>query len=479
MKKSRSVVALAVLAAAAGTTMADVWEFNWSQSGLNGGSATFTGTGPFWTGINVTGPNDGSAGFRQVQYTACVDMTVSLNLTYSSTDTGTFDTGYYSINGNKTVFAANNNQGTFFPSVTLNANDVLAIGVDSSDGSFGAGVVDINDVEPRMDLGFGSFDWKYFSLNGGGSFVFPPPTLIDVGANNAVEDRNDVYTQIQAPATITGQGTYSSPDSGTFDQGFQYVYQGSVVYTTFIDNGTQGPFTNVINTGGGTPTSDGEFGWGVYTTDGLFGAGTLTINNFNASMLTAWMDDLPFSLNPGPGGAGSIAGGGFGVMTIDGGNNGTAGLTSYTVNSFAGGAANDYCVQARATYTTADTGCFDSAVYIIDGQETIIACNSAPGTYGLNFTVKRGQTLGFGVRTSDGSLGAGKLVIDVLRCFEIDTPVNACYPDCDGSGTLNIDDFICFQTFYVLGDPYADCDGSGSLNIDDFICFQTFYVLGC
>jgi hypothetical protein len=479
MKSMKSMIGAAALVCMAGTASADVWEFYWGQNGVGGGNAVFsTGTSPFWTGIKVTGPDGAGAGFREVLTTACVDMTVTLNLNYSSADTGTYDSAYYAINGNKTTFAYNNSQGPYSPVVNLQAGDVLRIGVDSADGAFGPGILDINDIEPRMDIGFGGFTWSYFSLAGSGSFTFPPPTLIDIGGNAGFTDRNDVYTQIQGPATITGKGAYSSGDTGNFDQGFSYQYEGTVVYTTFINNATQGPFTNVINHGGGSPTVDGEFGWGVYTVDGGFGAGTLTIPDFNANMLTAWMNDLPFSLAAGPGGTGSIAGGGFGVMTINGGNNGTAGLTHYTVNNFAGGAANDYCVQARATYTSTDSACWDSAAYIIDGVETVIACNNAPGTYNLSFNVKRGQTLGFGVRTADGVAGAGTLVIDTLRCFEMDA-APACYPDCDGDGVLTIDDFICFQTFFAIADPYADCDGDGVLTIDDFICFQTFFAIGC
>ncbi|MFG0285893.1 MAG: GC-type dockerin domain-anchored protein [Phycisphaerales bacterium JB039] len=60
-----------------------------------------------------------------------------------------------------------------------------------------------------------------------------------------------------------------------------------------------------------------------------------------------------------------------------------------------------------------------------------------------------------------------------------ETPVDACYADCDGTGTLDFFDFLCFQNAFATGDPYADCDGTGVLDFFDFLCFQNEFAAGC
>ncbi len=459
--------------------LGDMWEANWFQNGSNGGFVSYSeGVFPYFTALKCTGPDaGGGAGFREALFTAPVDMKVQPKIIYSSTDTGSFDSCYYKVNGVKTLICTNATQGTFNPLITLQAGDDFRIGVDSTDSAFGPGVADIMLLRPKMSLDFDDFNWFYFSANGGGSGTLPPPTLIDVGANNGIQDRNDVYAHIGGRGTIKASGTYSSSDTGSFDQGFEYAYMGSVNYQTFITNATQGNFSRTLEHNGGLSFINGEFGWGVFTTDGIAGAGTLTIPTFSASLSPARTNNTPFGFSNSPsgtGGDGSITGSGFGVVTIVGGNASVAGLTKYQ----AGNSPHNYRVQARATYSTTDSGCFDKAVYIVNGVETDIACNSAPGTYFVQFDVKLGDSWGFGVRTTDGVFGAGTLVIDSLRAFEMQTDA-ACYPDCDGDSALSIDDFICFQTFFALGDPYADCDGDSALSIDDFICFQTFFAIGC
>ncbi|MBL9031490.1 MAG: hypothetical protein JNM80_07250 [Phycisphaerae bacterium] len=66
-----------------------------------------------------------------------------------------------------------------------------------------------------------------------------------------------------------------------------------------------------------------------------------------------------------------------------------------------------------------------------------------------------------------------------------ETPVAACYANCDGSTTtpvLNVNDFTCFLNQFAAGDTRANCDGSTTapmLNVNDFTCFLNQFAIGC
>ncbi len=463
----------AVLALAAGSASASVWEFNWFQAG-SGNAVYSAGTAPFFTGLKTTGPNAGAAGTHYVTFTAAEDFVLNISGTYSSSDTGTWDSGYYSVNGAKTTFIDNGTQGSFSKSFQVQKGDEVRVGVDSGDGAAGAGVLDLTGCEPVMYRGFNAFTWRTFDDGSSASFLIPPPNLGVQGGNAGVQERAYIWSYLEAISTFFYKGTYSSSDTGAFDECFSYVYEGAKAYATIATNATQGPINGSFFTAGGAPTYEGQFGMGVFSTDGVFGPGNLFVNDFVAQQLTPWMNDIPFVLNDnGTGGTGTIAGGGFGVMTITGGNSGVAGDTQYTVF-----ASQAMVVQAQVDYTSTDSGCFDSAYYVVNGTKTTIACNSAPGAYNVEFQVNADDTFGFGVNTTDGGFGAGVATVRRFRAF-IASPDAACYPDCDGDSALTIDDFICFQTFFALGNSYADCDGDSSLTIDDFICFQTYFAIGC
>ncbi len=472
-KQAMKLGAALALFALAGSATASVWEFNWFQAGS--GSAVYSaGTAPFFTGLKTIGPNAGAGGTHYVVFTAAEDFTLNIQGTYTSTDTGTWDSGYFSVNGVKTTFITNATQGPFNQSFQVKQGDEVRVGVDSFDGIAGAGELDMTVCEPTMFRGFNAFAWRTFDDGPlSASFLIPPPNLGVQGGNGGAAERAYIWSFLEAISTFFYQGTYTSSDTGAWDECFSYEYEGADAFTTIATNATQGPINGNFGTGGGSATYEGAFGMGVYSVDGVAGPGNLFVNGFVASQLTPWMNDVPWSLSTGgTDGTGTIAGGGFGTMTITGGNNGIAGDTEYEYF-----ASQGMVVQAQVDYTSTDSACWDSAYYVVNGVKTTIACNDQAGGYNVTFHVNADDFFGFGVNTVDGFAGAGVATIRRFRAF-IDSPEN-CYPDCDGDGALSIDDFICFQTFFALGDPYADCDGDGALSIDDFICFQTFFAIGC
>jgi len=117
---------------------------NWTFTN-NGGSGAFTNDGATLT---ITGDNGGLAGGQNTDYTiaAAAAGTVTFDWSYTSADTGTYDSGGYLKNGVYTALATNAAPGSGTGvSVTVNAGDIVGFRVFSFDGIIGAGTLTITN----------------------------------------------------------------------------------------------------------------------------------------------------------------------------------------------------------------------------------------------------------------------------------------------------------------------------------------------
>ena len=100
--------------------------------------------------ILITGGNSNVGGFTELQIEVPFDGVINFDWGYQSTDTGDFDRGGYSLNGNLTVLANNASQVPFFNqsvSVEVSAGDIFGLRVVTQDGRFGAGVLGVSSFE--------------------------------------------------------------------------------------------------------------------------------------------------------------------------------------------------------------------------------------------------------------------------------------------------------------------------------------------
>lgn len=110
----------------------------------NGGSGSFTNDG---STLVLTGDNGGLAGGQNTDYTiaAAAAGTVTFNWSYSSIDSGAFDTGGYLKNGVYTILATNATPGSGTGTVAVIAGDIVGFRVFSADGAFGPGILTITN----------------------------------------------------------------------------------------------------------------------------------------------------------------------------------------------------------------------------------------------------------------------------------------------------------------------------------------------
>ena len=89
------------------------------------------------------------------------------------------------------------------------------------------------------------------------------------------------------------------------------------------------------------------------------------------------------------------------MRKVAGGNSGSAGNTFYSTTASMSGTVS---VDWLFNNTDASFG-FDYVGYIVNGAWTNVSTYSGSGT--ISFNVNQGDVYGFGVRTTDGSLGPG------------------------------------------------------------------------
>ena len=93
-------------------------------------------------------------------------------------------------------------------------------------------------------------------------------------------------------------------------------------------------------------------------------------------------------------------------ITVIGNNNSIGGDTDYTIPS--GGAGN---FAFDWSYTSPDSGTYDSAYYLVNGVATFLAANNSQGFGSISVPVSSGDIIGFRVNSADGGFGAGSLTI--------------------------------------------------------------------
>jgi len=413
-----------------------VMDIDGGDNGVNGGETTFTGN-------------------------ACVDMTISATLDYSSVDSGFFDQAFYSINGVQTIVASNSNQGSFNVQFDVEAGDSFGFGVLTEDGLFGGGFASITNFRARSSVAQKSLNWNFVD-NANGSGLITGSCIDVVGGDSEFGGTSAFATQTCLTGDVTAIVNYTSVDSGFFD-GAYYAVNGSNM--TITDNSAQGTFPVSF------PVKAGDdIELGVFTEDGLFGAGVALFDEVTVSTAPQRLGDFPWTLNDSASGSASLNPG-FSSLDITGGDNGLAGETEYVAP-----ACVDLCVRAIMDYSSADSGFFDLAYYHVNGVNTTVASNSNQGTFAVEFNVPAGSTFGFGVFTEDGTLGPGVLNVSKIRAFA--RPTLPCPTDFSNNGAQDVFDFVDFQQAFLNGRKCADFNKDGLFNVFDFPPFQQAFSAG-
>jgi hypothetical protein len=147
--------------------------------------------------VFVTGGDDGVGGDTDFQIEIPMDGTITFDWGYQSTDTSTFDTGGYAINGSYTQLAANNSQVPFFnetATVEVSAGDIFAFRVNTTDGLFGPGV-------------FGATNFDFAPAVCGGDIV-PVPWLTATPASGTVPEGDSETVTVSVNAAGLAPGEY-------------------------------------------------------------------------------------------------------------------------------------------------------------------------------------------------------------------------------------------------------------------------------
>ncbi len=114
------------------------WTFN-----ANGGDGSFTNDG---STLALTGNNNGT-GAINTDYTinAAASGNFSFSWAHTSSDSGTWDSSYYLINGVQTFLSNNVPAGAGVVSVPVNMGDSIGFRVFSSDGAIGSATLTITN----------------------------------------------------------------------------------------------------------------------------------------------------------------------------------------------------------------------------------------------------------------------------------------------------------------------------------------------
>ena len=96
-------------------------------------------------------------------------------------------------------------------------------------------------------------------------------------------------------------------------------------------------------------------------------------------------------------------------VDLTGNDNGNGAPTNTDWTILVAGAGT---VSFNWLYNTLDTGTYDSAYYLLNGNQTFLSYNNTPGASGsVSFPVVAGDTIGFRVTSADGVFGPGTLTV--------------------------------------------------------------------
>ncbi len=145
MKKAAMIVAAAGTLVGVGAASADFSgpyaPANWAFNAGPGGSGALNATT-----MVVTGGDTGTQGYTEYTTQAAAAGMVTCNFAYDSNDTGTYDSGYYVVNGAVTAVAFNNQAPYSAPlQFAVNQGDTFGFGVFTFDGAFGPGTATVTN----------------------------------------------------------------------------------------------------------------------------------------------------------------------------------------------------------------------------------------------------------------------------------------------------------------------------------------------
>jgi hypothetical protein len=143
-----TIAAVAIPAAAKADFSGYYAPANWTFQNTGGSTDGSVNTSGAPVSITLTGGNSqsGTPGDTNFTIAAAASGLVSFNWTYSSTDTGTYDSGNFLLNGTPTFLADNGSQGSGTFSIAVSAGNVFGFNVHSADNLFGAGVLTISNA---------------------------------------------------------------------------------------------------------------------------------------------------------------------------------------------------------------------------------------------------------------------------------------------------------------------------------------------
>lgn len=144
-----ALVAVAGLAITAGAQAGGFGGFSWDFNDNAGGSGAQD-----VNQMDVWGGDAGVAGDTSFTTTANFTGDITFDWWYMTSDTGDFDQGFYSVNGQQTAFVINddaaNNGGSISGTNTfsVNSGDTFGFGVLTLDGAFGPAHLTIHSMVP-------------------------------------------------------------------------------------------------------------------------------------------------------------------------------------------------------------------------------------------------------------------------------------------------------------------------------------------
>jgi hypothetical protein len=143
-----TIAAVAIPAAAKADFSGPYAPANWTFQNTGGSTDGSVDTSGAPASITLTGGNSqsGTPGDTNFTIAAVASGLVSFHWSYSSVDSGTYDSANFLLNGKPTFLADNGSQGSGDFSMTLSGGDVFGFNVHSADNLFGAGVLTISNA---------------------------------------------------------------------------------------------------------------------------------------------------------------------------------------------------------------------------------------------------------------------------------------------------------------------------------------------
>ncbi|PYL16877.1 MAG: PEP-CTERM sorting domain-containing protein [Verrucomicrobia bacterium] len=150
-----TIAAVAIPAAAKADFSGYYAPANWTFQNTGGSTDGSVDTSGAPASITLTGGNSqsGTPGDTNFTIAAGASGLVSFHWTYSSMDSGTYDSGNFLLNGNPTFLADNGSQGSGDFSIAVSGGNIFGFNVHSMDNLFGPGVLTISNFSAPVPEG--------------------------------------------------------------------------------------------------------------------------------------------------------------------------------------------------------------------------------------------------------------------------------------------------------------------------------------